>query len=95
MIKKFIGDHCLIEIKKTFKKDEFIWNMCFKLFKDRINPQIHIIWTENQQYRVFTNFHCSFVHRVFRYENIKDKFGEILQEVIDNHLNACELGTLM
>ena len=89
--------HCVIEIKKAFKKDEFIWNMYFKLLQnqDRINPQIHIIWTEHQQYRVFTNFHRSFVDRVFRYENIKDKFGEIPQEVIDNHLNACELGTLM
>ena len=50
---------------------------------------------EYQKYRVFTNFHRSFVDRVFRYENIKDKFGEIAQEVIDNHLNACELGTVM
>ena len=46
------------------------------------------------KYRVFTNFDCSFVDRVFRHENIKDKFGEIPQEVIDDHLNACELGTL-
>ena len=60
-----------------------------------MNPQIHITWTENQKYRVFSNFHCSFVDRLFRLENIKDKFGKIPQEVIDNHLNACELGTLM
>ena len=71
--------------------------MCFKLLQnqDRINPEIHITWTKNQQYRVFTNFHRSFIDRVFRYENIKDKFGKIPQEVIDNYLNACELGTLM
>ena len=91
-------DHrsCVIEIKKAFKKHEFICNMCFKPLQnqDRINPQIHIIWTEIQQYRVFTSFHRSFVNRVLRYENIKDKFGEIPQEVIDNHLNACELGNL-
>ena len=87
---------CVIEIKKAFKKHEFICNMCFKPLQnqDRINPQIHIIWTENQQYRVFASFHRSFVNRVLRYENIKDKFGEIPQEVIDNNLNACELGTL-
>ena len=47
------------------------------------------------KYRVFTNFDCSFLDSVFRHENIKDKFGEIPQEVIDDHLNACELGTLM
>ena len=89
--------HCVIEIKKAFKKDEFICNMCFKLLQnqDRINPQIHIIWTKNQHYTVFTNFHGSFVDCVFRNENIKDKFGKIPQELINNHLNACELGTLM
>ena len=66
--------------------------MCLKLLKnqDRINPQIYIIWTDNQKYRVFTNFHRSFADRIFRYENIKYKFGEIAQEVIDNHLNACD-----
>ena len=74
------------------KKDKFICNMCFKLLQnqDRINPRIHIISTENQQYRVFTNFHRSFADCVFRYQNIKDKFGGISQEVKDNHLNACE-----
>ena len=47
--------------------------MCVKLLQnqDKINPQIHIIWKENQKYRVFTNFHRSFVDRVFRHENIK------------------------
>ena len=87
----------MIEIKKAFKEDASVCNMCFKLLQnqDTINPQIDIIWTENQKCRVFTNFDRSFVDRVFRHENIKDTFGEIPQEVIDNHLNACELGTLM
>ena len=79
--------HCVIEIEKAFKEEEDTCNMCLKLLKnqDRINPQIYIIWTDNQEYRVFTNFHCSFADRIFRYENIKYKFGEIPQEVIDNH----------
>ena len=60
--------------------------MCFKLLQnvDKINPQIHVIWTENQKYRAFTNF-----HRIIRYEKIKDKYGEISQEIIDIRLNAC------
>ena len=64
--------------------------MCFKLLQnvDKINPQIHIIWTENQKNRVLTNFHCSYVDRIFRYENIKDKYGEISQETTDIHLNS-------
>ena len=66
--------------------------MCLKLLKnqDRINPQKHIIWTDNQKHRVSTNFHHSFADCIFRYGNIKYKFGEIPQEVIDNHLNACD-----
>ena len=82
--------HQVIEIKKGFKKNAFICNMCFKLLlnEDKINPQIHVIWTENQNYRVFTNFHRSFLDRIFRYENIKEKCGEISQETIDIHLNS-------
>ena len=64
--------------------------MCFKLLlnEDKINPQIHVIWTENQNYRAFTNFHRSFLDRIFRYENIKEKCGEISQETIDIHLKS-------
>ena len=56
---------------------------------DKINPETHVIWTENQKCRVFTNLYRSYVDRIFRYENIKDKFGEISQEVIDICLNGC------
>ena len=94
---KYRYRHCVIEIKKAFKEKEDTCNMCLKLLKneDKDKLQIYIIWTENKKYKVFTNFHLSFVDRVFRYENIKDKFGEIDHEVIDNHLNACELGVIM
>ena len=82
--------HQVIEIKKGFKEDPSICNMCFKLLQnvDKINHQIHVIWTEKQKYRVFTNFHCSYVDHIFRYENIKYKYGEISQETIDIHLNS-------
>ena len=71
--------HCVIEIKKGFKENSFIRNICYKLIQNdnKSNPEIHIIWTENQKYRVFTNFYRSFVDKVFRRENIKDKCGEI------------------
>ena len=46
------------------------------------------MWTENQKYRVFSNFHHSFLDRLFRNENIKSKCGKINHEIIDNHLNA-------
>ena len=82
--------HQVIEIKKGFKENAFICNMCFKLLlnEEKTNPQIHIIWTEKQKYRVFTNFHLSFLDRIFRYENIKEKYSEISQETINFHLNS-------
>ena len=51
--------HCVIQIKKGFKETAFICNVRFKLlqYHDKSNPQIHIIWTENQKYRVFTNLY--------------------------------------
>ena len=81
---------CVIEIKKGFKEDPSVCNECFKLLQnqDRINPQIHIIWTENQKYRVFTNFHRSFLDNIFRIKNIKSKCVEILQETIEIYLNS-------
>ena len=82
--------HQVIEIKKDFKENALICNICFKLLQneDKINPQIHIIWTENQKYRVFTNFHRSSVDRIFRHENIKGKYREISWETINFHLNS-------
>ena len=63
--------HQVTEIKKGFNKNPFICKICFKLLKneDKINPQIHTIWSENQQYRVFTNLNRS--------NRQKDKFGSI------------------
>ena len=82
--------HCVIEIKKGFKENGFICNISYKLIQDdnKSNPEIHIIWTENQKYRVFTNFYRSFVDKVFRRENIKDKCSEISQETIEKYLES-------
>ena len=64
--------------------------MCFKLLQneDKINRKIYVIWSKNQKYRVFRNLHRSYLDRIFRYEDIKDKYGEISQETIDIHLNS-------
>ena len=56
---------------------------------DQNSPKLHIIWTENRTYRVFTNFHRAFVDRIFRHEKISNKTGKISQEIIENHLNTC------
>ena len=62
----------------------------FKLLEneDKINPQIHFIWSENQQYRVFTNLHHTYIDRIFKFQKIKDKFGPISEETISKHLNG-------
>ena len=82
--------YCVIEIKKAFRENEFICKMCSKLFQNHneINSKIHIIWTNNQKYRVFTNLYRSFLDKIFNSENIKDKSGEISQETIANYLNS-------
>ena len=84
--------HCTLEIIKTFKEDKTVCDICINLLKneDKGKPKIHIIWTENQKYRVFSNFHCSFLDRIFRNENIKSKCGKISHETIENYLNACK-----
>ena len=82
--------HQVIEIKKDFNENPFSCNICFKLLKneDKINPQMHIIWSENQQHTVFTNLHRSYLDRIFRFEDIKEKFENISKETINKHLNA-------
>ena len=53
--------------------------------EDQINPRIHIIWTENQKHRVFSNFSRAFLDCIFRHESIKNKCVKINNETIDNH----------
>ena len=82
--------HQVIEIKKGFKENAFICNMCFKLLQNWIKL-IHkstLYGQKTKNIGFFTNFHCSYVDRIFRYENIKDKYDEISQETIDIHLNS-------
>ena len=77
---------CVIEIEK-----EFICNMCLKRLdkNDETSSRIHIIWTENLKFRVFSNLHrCYLLDKIFRNENIKDKIGEISKETIAMHLNS-------
>ena len=81
---------CVIEIKKAFQEDKDTCNMCVKVLqnRDEINCKIFIIWSNNQKYRVFTNLYRSFLDRIFKNENLKNKSGEIEQENIANHLNS-------
>ena len=55
--------HQVMEIKKGFKENVFICNICFKLLQneDKINPQIHVIWSVNKKNRVFTNLHRTYL----------------------------------
>ena len=84
--------HCTIEIKRAFTQGVNTCNYCLKLLEneDQDNPRIDIIWRENKKYGVFAKFHRSFVDRVFRYENIRDKSGKISQKIIEKHINACD-----
>ena len=81
---------CVIEIEKAFTEKEFICNMCLKLLdkNDETSSRMHIIWTENLKFRVFSNLHRCYLDKIFRNENIKDKIGEISKETIAMHLNS-------
>ena len=65
--------HCTLEIIKAFKEDKTVCDMCINLLKneDKDNPKIHIIWTENQKYRVFSNLHRLFLERVLEMKILK------------------------
>ena len=84
--KKYTHCHCVIEIKKGFKEDALICNVCYKRIQNdnKSNPQIHIIWTENQKYRVFTNFYRSFVDKVFWREISKINMAEFHKKLLQN-----------
>ena len=79
--------HCVIEIKIGLKKRPLF---AFKLLQnhDKSNLQIHITWTENQKYRVFTNLYRSFLNKLVRRENIKDTCGGISQKALAIYLNS-------
>ena len=81
---------CVIEIEKVFIENEFICNMCLKLLdkNNETGSKIYIIWKDNLKFRVFSNLHRSFLDKIFRNENIKDKIGEISKETIAMYLNS-------
>ena len=78
-----------MKLKKLLLKKN-VCDYCMELLEneDQDNPRLHIIWTENKKYRVFSNFYRAFLDRVFRHENIKNKCGKINNEAIDKHINA-------
>ena len=81
---------CVIEIEKAFTGNEFICNMCLKLLdkNNETSSKIHIIWTNNLKFKVFSNFYRSSIDKIFRNNYIKDKIGEIPKETIAMHLNS-------
>ena len=81
---------CVIKIEKAFTENEFICNMCLKLLdkNDETSSKIYIIWKDNLKFRVFSNLYKSFLDKIFRKENIKDKIGEISKETIAMYLNC-------
>ena len=87
--------HCKqLKFKKNFKEDNDTCNVCFKLLQkeDKTNPFIHIIWKGNTKYRVFTDLHCVYAHKVFRRGPIVRKSGCISNEKLEIYMNVfCSL----
>ena len=78
-----------MKLKKLLLKEN-VCDYCMALLQndDQDNSRIHIIWTENKKYRVFSNFYCAFLDHVFRHESIKNEYRKINNETIDKHINA-------
>ena len=81
---------CISEFGKAFTENEFICNMCLKLLEknDETSSKIYIIWKDNLKFRVFSILYRSFLDKIFRNKNIKDKIGEISKETIAMYLNS-------
>ena len=81
---------CVIKIEKAFTVNEFICNMWLKLLdkNDETSSKIYINWKDNLKFRVFSNLYRSFLDKIFRNKNIKDKCGEISKETIAMYLNS-------
>ena len=64
--------------------------MCLKLLdnNNETSSKIYIIWKDNLKFRVFSKLYRSFLEKIFRNENIKDKIGEIPKETIAMYLNS-------
>ena len=83
--------YCILEIEKAFKENEFMCNKCYELLqmediRETISPKIYTFYTENEQYRVYTNIYRSFA--IFRKENFKSRKGKVSRETLSIYLNS-------
>ena len=70
--------HCciLFYIKKNFKKHDSICDICYDMLDDdRDSGGLHIVWTENQQFRIFTNIYQYSAQRLMQIEQPKNIAG--------------------
>ena len=70
--------HCriLFYIKKNFKKHDSICDICYDMLDDdRDSGGLHIVWTENQKFRIFTNIYQYSAQRLMQIEQPKNIAG--------------------
>ena len=70
--------HCriLFYINKNFKKHDSICDICYDMLDDgRDSSGLHIVWTENQKFRIFTDIYRYSVQRLMQIEQPKNKAG--------------------
>ena len=68
----------LFLISRSFKNDEAVCDVCFRIVNDIDKfAKIHIIWVNNSKYRAYTNLWRSFADEIMRKEESLDKYGYI------------------
>ena len=68
----------LFLITKNFKKDEGVYDVCFKIVNDIDKfAKMHIIWVNSSKYRAYTNLWRRFADDIMRKEESLDKYGYI------------------
>ena len=68
----------LFAIAKNFKENENTCDSCFKI-TSHINKdgKMHIVWRNNQKFRVFTNLWRSFAQEIMNKKDIVEKYGYV------------------
>ena len=63
-------------INKNFKKHDSICDICYNMLDDdRDSGGLHIAWTENQKFRIFTNIYQYLAQRLMQIEQPKNIAG--------------------
>lgn len=69
-IESKISERCekcnvLLYLTKNFKKDKKMCDICYDMLdNEQESGSVHIVWTENQKFRVFRNIYIEYAKKI-------------------------------